>query len=403
MKRKVIIIGQGFTGRLSIARSVGQIGCEVTIIALVAHKRDKKSLNTRRPVDSYSKYVKQVYYCYKKDKETLFKILVNQCRDERQKPIIIPDNDFSAILIDQHLDELKEFFLLPHIHHEQGAVGKWMEKIKQKELARQMGMNVANAHIVEIRNRDYYLCSGIDFPCFVKPAVSAIGGKSGLKLCHNEQELLNHLDYLRRFENIDVLVEEFMDIEQEFAVLGFSDGKEVIIPGKLEILKLAHANHFGVAIQGRISPVGDHEKLIETFKKYILSIGFVGIFDIDYYKTRNQLYFGELNLRFGGSGYAYTKLGVNLPAMFVKYISGENYDHMPKRIESNAIYLNERMLIDEWLNGFISKKERQQLEKSSDISFVADEEDKGPYLKYKKVLFLEQIKHYLKNCLKKKR
>ena len=63
---------------------------------------------------------------------------------------------------------------------------------------------------------------------------------------------------------------------------------------------------------------------------------------------------------------------------------------LPKRIESNAIYLNERMLIDEWLNGYISKKERQQLEKSSDISFVADEEDKGPYLKYKKVLFLNK-------------
>ena len=37
MKHKVIVIGQGYTGRLSIIRSVAAMDCEITLIALLSH------------------------------------------------------------------------------------------------------------------------------------------------------------------------------------------------------------------------------------------------------------------------------------------------------------------------------------------------------------------------------
>ena len=201
-------------------------------------------------------------------------------------------------------------------------------------------------------------------------------------------------------QNVQVMVEEFKNIEKEYAILGFSDGKEVIIPGILEILTLAHGSHFGVAIQGRVSPLLGFEDLIGKFQKYIQSIGFIGIFDIDFYKSDGKIYFGELNLRFGGSGYAYTKMGVNLPAMFVKYMYGESIQQMQKTIQTCATYLHERMLIDEWYLDYISKEEYNKLLNTSDIRFLENIDDPKPSMRYQKTVLLRRIKKKIKNCLR---
>ena len=404
MKQKVIIIGQGYSGRLSIAHSVGEIGCEVVIIALVPHNEDGKTLYKKKPIDAYSKYVKQVYFCFQKDGDGIIRILLDKCKEKDSKPIIIPDNDFSAAIIDKNKESLKDFFLFPYFKRDSETVTDWMNKTKQKELAIQLGLNVASSTMVEIRNGKYTMPhSGVKYPCFAKPMMSIVGGKSGLKKCDYEADLRNHLDYMSKRNNLDVLLEDYKEIQQEYAVLGFSDGENVVIPGILKILKLAHGGHYGVAIQGEVSSISpEHKHIIEVFKKYILTVGFVGIFDFDYYKSEDVLYFGELNLRFGGSGYAYTKMGVNLPAMFVRFLSGEQYKDMQKTINGSATYINERMLIDEWYDGYISKKEMDHLFNSSDIKFVASEEDLEPMRQMNKMIKINQIKKFIKLCIGRK-
>ncbi|MBO4659018.1 MAG: hypothetical protein J5637_05295 [Prevotella sp.] len=404
MKRKVIVIGQGYSGRLSIARSVAEIGCEVILIALVFHKKDGNTLYEVKPIDGYSKYVKDVFYCFKKDGEGIVKILLEKCIDKETKPVIIPDNDFSAAVVDEHFDVLKEHFLLPYMKDGSERVSFWMDKIKQKKKAAELGLHVTNYKVVEIRNAKYKTPSGIQYPCFVKPLQSITGGKAGLKKCCTEPELYDHLDSMCRYENVDFLIEDYKEIAQEYAVLGFSDGEHVVIPGILEILRLAHGGHYGVAIQGKVYPVtSEHEKLVDLFKEFVLSIGFIGIFDIDYYKSGNVFYFGELNLRFGGSGYAYTKMGVNLPVMFVRYVCGEPYEDMPKIVSGSATYVNERMLVDEWLMGFISKKELGHLFNNSDIRFVESQEDKEPFRQMKKQMRINQMKMMIKSLLWRRR
>ena len=91
MKQKVVIIGHGFTSRLSIIRSVAQVGCDVTVIVMTGQRRFRKSLKDDKPIDCYSKYVSQTYYCYGKDGEGLIQLLLNKCADKNQKVIIIPD------------------------------------------------------------------------------------------------------------------------------------------------------------------------------------------------------------------------------------------------------------------------------------------------------------------------
>lgn len=66
---KVVIIGHGYSSRLAVIRSVGQIGCEVTVIVMTSYKRDGRTLNTKKPIDCYSKYVSHV--CETKSRENM--------------------------------------------------------------------------------------------------------------------------------------------------------------------------------------------------------------------------------------------------------------------------------------------------------------------------------------------
>lgn len=51
MNPKVVIIGHGYLSRLSLIRSVAEIGCDVTVI--VTMYGDEYTI---RPLDCYSKY-----------------------------------------------------------------------------------------------------------------------------------------------------------------------------------------------------------------------------------------------------------------------------------------------------------------------------------------------------------
>ena len=222
------------------------------------------------------------------------------------------------------------------------------------------------------------------------------GGKGGMRRCNTPQELSAALDYIidTRSRNIKVLVEDYKSIDTEYALLGFSDGKEVIIPGMLQFLSISKS-HMGIALQGKVMPVAGFEELVEKFKQLVLAIGFVGVFDVDFYQSDGIFYFCELNLRYGGSGYAVTKMGVNLPAMMVKSFYGEDISDMKKSIDGEAVYVNERMSFDDWNSGLLSLREYLKCLRTADIRFVADDEDNGPEREYNRVF----RKHLLRKVI----
>lgn len=376
-KQKVVIIGHGSTSRLSLIRAVAELGCDVTVIVMTGFYPLTKKLNTLKPFDCYSKYVSHVYYCYGTDGEGLIQMLLGKCTDPDQKVIILPSSDFSAATIDKNKKRLSAHFLFPQITKESEFVCDWMDKQRQKRLAREIGLNVPKAHVVDIQNRIYTLPEGITYPCFTKALATLVGGKQCFNRCNDREELCRALDSIGAKQDAQILVEDFKEIEKEYAILGFSDGKEVIIPGIIHLLTQS-SSHFGIARTGEITPIAGYESLLEQFKEFVRRMGFVGLFDIDFYYSENQFYFGEMNLRFGGSGYAVTKSGVNLPAMLVRHFRGEELSGMKMQINTTATYVNERMCEDDWYRGLISSTEYRHILSSSDISFVRDDEDPKP-------------------------
>ena len=403
MAQKVIVIGHSFSSRLSIIRSIAQIGCEITVIVMTGFKRDGITINDKKPIDCYSKYVSHVYYCLRTDKETLIQILLNYCTDSQQKVVLFPDSDDTVVAIDNYQERLKEFFLFPYINHQPGKIEYWMDKVHQKELARELGLKTANLQqVIEIENGQYDIPSNLIYPCFCKPLATMNGGKGGMRRCDNAQELSCALDYIIQYrsKNVKVLIEDYKEIDQEYALLGFSDGKKVIIPAIMKFLSVSKHNN-GIARQGVVMPVNGFEKLIDKFSQLILRIGFIGVFDIDFYESEGEFFFCEVNLRFGGSGYAITKMGVNLPAMMVKYLTGEPIEDMNKSISGTAIYANERMCLDDWYNGYISRKEYNSILDNSNIHFVLDGNDSLPEKYYQREFQIKALKKNIKDVLRR--
>ena len=402
MKPKVVIIGHSYSSRLSIVRSVAQIGCEVSVIVLTGYKRDGKTLNTRKPIDCYSKYVSHVYYCHRRDTEGLIRILLEKCTDESQRVILFPDSDDSVVTIDNHKEVLEKYFYLPYICNESGSIEYWMNKVHQKEAARSVGLNVAEGIIIDIQDGKYDIPKSIQYPCYTKPLATMNGGKGGMHRCNNENELRKALYefIVTRTNTGKVLAEQYKEIDTEYALLGFSDGKEVIIPGIMTLLEVSKKNK-GIALRGKIMPIDGFEDILERFKQLVLKIGFVGVFDIDFYRCNGNLYFCEMNLRFGGSGYAVTKMGVNLPAMFVRMCQGKDWKEANMLIQESAIYVNERMLIDDWWNGFITYRKFKNHLNSSDIKFISDANDSLPEWQFKREVCLRQIVKNMKKIFKR--
>ena len=401
MKRKVVVIGHGYTSRLGVIRSVGQIGCDVTVIVMTSYKRMSKELSTKKPIDCFSKYVSRYLFCHLRDEEGLIQLLLKECVDPNQKVVIIPDSDFSAAAIDKNQERLKEHFLFPHIHHTPGTIVKWMDKQRQKDAARKVGLHVAKSCTIQIKEENYHLPANISYPCFIKPQATIVGGKSFLKRCNNKEELDTALHTIALLGDMQVLVEDFKTIDTEYAAVGFSNGEDVIIPAVMQILEMSHGGHFGVACLGKVMPTMGFEKEINKFKDLIREIGYFGLFDVDFYSSGNEKFFCELNLRFGGSGHATTLLGVNLPGMFVKSILGQDITGMRKSVNTSSIYVNERMCIDDWYKGFITTREYRKILAKAHLKFIEDPQDSSPEEKLKNELRILRIKRFIKKLMQK--
>ena len=384
---KVIVLGHSYLSRLAIIRALGEYGYNITVLIVA---REKKNVQ----IDCCSKYVNRVLVCPSFDGYSLVNILLEKCVEKNEKPILIPTSDVTVSMIDDHQDKLKDYFLYPHVNNERGKMVHWMDKSVQKNLARKIGLNVVEYWEIEIKNQHFSIPDHITYPCFVKPQITIRGGKSLFKRCNDKEQLGRFIHEIAQHrDNIKLLIERFLEIDEEYAVVGFSDGENVIISGVIYLEQVSQS-HFGVARLGKVLPVDSFQPLIDQFKSYVKTIGFVGLFDIDFLECQGTYYFCELNLRFGGSGDALTKMGVNLPVMLVEKLSTGSVRTFPPKITDQVTFVNERVCIDDWYRGFLSTKDYKYIEVRADFGFLENQNDPKPYLSflnYRRKLWLKKI------------
>jgi len=393
MKQKVIVIGRNYSSRLGMIRAVGMAGYDVIVIKT-------NGLPDSKDIDAYSKYVKEYHYAKEPNRDELISVLLT-LKSDKNKTIIIPVDDYAASTIDDNIDLLKDSFLFPNINMEQGAINRLMDKNLQKELARQAGLNVAKGWVLNIMNHTYTLPSDIIYPVFPKPQISFKGNKRCMRKCNDETELRKVLNDVASQRDCPMLLEQYIEIDKEYALLGVSNGDDVIIPAKIHMLESGKGPHHGVTLQGQIFPINTDEDYLDYLKHFIQSLHFSGLFDIDLYESDGVMYFNELNLRFGASGYAVTATGINLPQFFLESLKGgcRNLNNM--RVKE-CLFVNEKVACDDYNNGYISISDYKEMISQSNICFIKSIEDNGPYEEFlsRNFSYKRRVKRVIKQLIK---
>jgi predicted ATP-grasp superfamily ATP-dependent carboligase len=392
MKNKIqaVVLGRNYTSLLGMIRAAGQAGCEVTVIRTVRRfpstSRLKKFV-TGGAIDSNSKYVKKHMYAIEPDRKGLIDKIIKEFETTTEKVILLPTDDFTASTIDLFQDLLNEKFLFPNIDHRAGAVVDIMDKGTQKKLAVEAGLNVAKGWVANKSEAGYEVPENIEYPCFTKPEISFMGNKTYMKRCDSETELVSLLNEIAgKSGNKDcpILIEQYIEIEREFGVLGFSDGENITIPAFVHKMEMGHGSHRGVTLLGKVISSDEFPELKIQLEQFIKKIKFVGLFDIDLYQNGDRIYFNELNLRFGAFGYAITLSGINLPELCIQTLYGMKSKKPLARLEKSTVCLNDKVNLEDYQAGYISWKEYKRTYQQADYRFIKSEEDPETYRAFRK-------------------
>ena len=407
-KQQVVILGSNYTSLLGMIRAVGINGYEVTLVKSVKQISKQVSLKNiikkiilKKPIDEASKYVKKCLYTIESDREMLIEVLLKEFANVNDKVILIPTDDFSASTIDLYQDKLAEKFLFPNILNKKGEIVRLMNKEVQKQIALKSGLNVAKGYIVNYIDGEYKLPEKIIYPVFTKPQVSFKGDKTLMKKCDTEEELKELLDYATKIYKCPILIEQYIKIEREYAVLGCSYNNDIILPGVIKIIKIGNGEHKGVTLLGETSSFEGYAELYEGLKRFMKEICFNGLFDIDLYESNGTLYFNELNLRFGASGYAITKSGVNLPQIFIERLLNIHKEKI--YIIDKKTFISEKVNLEDFEAGYVDWKEYKRRYEETDFGFIKSKDDPKPYAAFKKKEKYTYIKKILKELFGSKK
>ena len=391
----VAIIGRNYTSRLGMIRAVGKLGHHVIVIKTTRVLPQK--YRGAKDIDGYSRYVDNYLYALEPDRNNLLKVILSLKKTTSEKVILIPVDDYAASTIDENIEILKESFLFPNIGMQQGAVNSLMDKRTQKRVAYASGLNVAGGWTIYIKDGKYSIPDDIRYPCFHKPQISFMGDKRCMRKCSNKEELKTVMDEVASQRDCPMLIEEFFGIDKEYATLGFSDGKTVVLPAMLRMLQDGRGPHKGVTLQGEVIPSCEFEEYFRQLRELILDTGFIGLFDVDSFESGGKLYFNELNLRFGASGYSITYMGVNLPHLLINHLLGLENDYSKCQIRQKAIFVNEKVVNDDYEEGYIDKRMFADYLNSACFRFIQSESDPMPW----QMFHIQRRLRYFKNAIKR--
>lgn len=399
MATRVVVMGRNYTSRLGMIRAAGMVGCDVHVI------KTENRTNIKDKIDSYSKYVRSFYTIKESDEKAILNCLHQNFSYPDKKTILLPTDDPTASLIDRRQNELKKHFLFPHINHKAGAVIHFMDKAIQKELAKSVGLPVAQGWTTVFDGNGYSIPVGVSYPCFVKPQLSLKGAKNFMQKCNSKKELEVFLKMVAveqkdKKDGITLLIEQFIPIDSELAVLGFSNGTQIFIPDVIETTFM----HKGVTAVGKIMNIDCYNGLREKLKQLMEQIGFCGLFDIDLYKSNGIIYFNEINMRFGASGFAVTFSGVNLPEMLIKTLLKQNIENINQNIViESKMFANEKTCFQEYTSNVITWKQFWKLINDVDFNFIRLVDDPQPFKEFKHQATIRRIKKQILKLVGRKK
>lgn len=320
----VIVIGPDHYNTLWLVRSLGMAKIFPFVVILSPNKKS---------------FVVKSKYCRDSiivpDEETLLSFLKNKEFEGRQ--IVLSSSDSVAKMLDSHLDSLKTKYIIQGCNERQGELSYVMNKDIMVKKAAKCGLTIPQS--VSINPNSYENTQNIKFPCLIKPELSAAASKNDFRICNNAEEL--HCAIKQVKETCpSILIQEYIKPEYEYLVYGMSCDDEICLPGGLHKLHTcSNLNNLGMMSYACLSAdipeqLGDFNKI----KEFVKSIGYKGLFSVEFLITKEKAYFLEINLRNDGTCYITTQAGVNMPALWVHSCMGNDSSKLSRVFKRRYTY-----------------------------------------------------------------
>ena len=399
-KPLVIVLSRNYSTGLGLIRSLGSAGFVVHLVAS-ARRRNSSSIasSSKYVMDSIEFLTPDIYGDEGKD---ITSYLVDFAKGSDRNMVLFPADDYTSMVVDMNRDVLKELYLLPNVGNlKNGEISYLMEKDVQGKLALETGMNRPYETVISLKD-EITIPEDMVYPCFVKPLKSVDGEKTEMAVCATREELLNCLKGMQsQFAKRSVLVQEFLNIDKEYDVGGVCLGDKVYIPGVIEKTHVARHER-GVTMAGRMVPCDVLGNQLEKVKDMLVRLNYTGMFDLEFNCVGDEIYFNEINFRSGGPHFFYYHNGVNLPAIFVKGITGMEQDENTEIKEFGKTFVYEKVAWEDHINGFMSKKELRETIDKADFTLLRNDDDPAPGKIFERKIRLSALKHRVLNIIKRK-
>ena len=389
---RILIVGKNSSTNLTMARSFGRAGYEVEVLRLVAKKPPKNDPLNKFMPDAFSRYIKAYYTCITGGDSLKAYMKIMSLVEPERKMLLVPADDQAASVIDEYYDDLKYYYLTQSINGKSGEVNKLMSKAEQNKVAQAAGLPTLGQVVISTHNGEFEVPDGIYFPCFAKPDVSMLHSKSIMRRSDSKEELNNHIYSISRKRDRDMLVERYIEIKNEYSLLGVCDGEIAFGPAIFTVEEYGKGARKGIAVSGRILSIKKQRPELQSFvadlNRLVETIGFKGLYDIDFVEDETgNFYFVELNMRFGASGCAFTECGVNLPGMYADLmLQGKSLDTSLVPDKEGLVFVNEKELLHDYLNGILTKHELLKKIDDADITFIKKDNDSRAFNHFIKIL-----------------
>lgn len=315
--KNTVVIGSDHVNTLGIIRSLGEAGENPT--AIVATEES-------RCWTAKSRYIKKLIIVPHNNDKMIEALL--SIKPESGKAYLIPAGDPYSKLIDDNFELLSKYYIIPNVDGKAGAMSYIMNKKPMSEAAYEIGGFTlpctlyykvpesgdvdASPELEEIEKH---------YPLIMRNGESVPNADGNIYIVKDKAEFRQALEKKR---GVTVIIQEFIEKDEEIGVqgVGFGKEKEPVVAGIIHKIRTAKVGSIGSTTYATIAPAKNKE-VIEATKKFIQGIGYDGIYDIELLRKGDRYYFVECNFRNGAYGYAFTCAGANLPMIWVERDNSE--------------------------------------------------------------------------------
>ncbi|MEH7123848.1 carboxylate--amine ligase [Bacillus sp. JJ1532] len=331
MNNKAVILGCNYYIGLSTIRCLGIHG--IYTVAVDYSEEDRYG--------SESKYCSErlIAPYYKEDPKGFINYLIDYAKKQSVKPVLIPCHDSYVEIVDEHLDEIREHYLIPQT--EKGLYTKVMNKEALHALAVEKGMAVPETVRIDEENFIEKVETTLKYPCIVKPTDSpAFVAHFRRKLfkVSNREELLAALEKSKN-ANLEVIVQRIIP--------GFDDHMYTFDAYLNQDAKVTHwvtcqkhrqfPINFGASVYTEQKYV---QELYDIGAPFLESIGFKGFAEIEFKKDAEtgKYYLIEINARITNLNNLLYEVGVNFPYITYRELTGSPLEPYAVKEDKHRVF-----------------------------------------------------------------